>query len=323
MDNNSKIQHAEILKEDILCSRHEQIIVTPKVSVVMSVYNSSQYLRESIESILKQTFIDFEFIIWNDGSTDDSEYIIKSFSDPRIRYFYHTNTGLGQALNYACKEAKGEFIARMDSDDIALPNRLQLEYDYLVSNPSCVLVSSAVYYINALGDIIGQTFPYTSDAILKKCVFLSSGIAHPSSMFRSVDYFKTQGYPATRYAEDRILWSKLSKYGRFANLSEPLLKYRLLATSLSKKQDENDIYFKLRYRLLFKIVTDETYNAKDIEFINTLGLQIPIIPAQSYDYQISKVEQCYKFISIILGHKLSRRLIVYVKNFLGHVKYKI
>mgnify|MGYP001537946173 FL=1 len=92
-----------------------------KISVVMSCYNSERFLRQSIDSILMQSYREFEFIIWNDGSTDSTEEIIKSYHDERIRYFYAPNQGLGSALAAACKEARGRYIARMDDDDIAMP----------------------------------------------------------------------------------------------------------------------------------------------------------------------------------------------------------
>src|SRR5687767_7542953 len=97
----------------------------PLISVLLPVYNAEKYLRESIDSILKQTYSNFEFLILNDGSTDGSEEIIKSYSDPRIRYSKHENCGLAATLNKGIEQAKGEIIARQDQDDISLPERFQ------------------------------------------------------------------------------------------------------------------------------------------------------------------------------------------------------
>ena len=112
-----------------------------KISVVMSCYNSERFLRQSIDSILMQSYREFEFIIWNDGSTDSTEEIIKSYHDERIRYFYAPNQGLGSALAAACKEARGRYIARMDDDDIAMPNRLDKELAFLELHPDYILAS--------------------------------------------------------------------------------------------------------------------------------------------------------------------------------------
>ena len=125
------------------------------VSVVLCTFNDEKTIKEAIESILCQSYNIFEFIIWNDGSTDGTEKIIKSYDDNRIRYYYHENTGLGEALRLACAEAKGKYIARMDGDDICLPSRIQKQVEFLESHPDYVLVSSAVFYIDEIGEQIG------------------------------------------------------------------------------------------------------------------------------------------------------------------------
>ena len=122
-----------------------------KISVVMSCYNSERFLRQSIDSILMQSYREFEFIIWNDGSTDSTEEIIKSYHDERIRYFYAPNQGLGSALAAACKEARGRYIARMDDDDIAMPNRLDKELAFLELHPDYILVSCLCEFITEEG----------------------------------------------------------------------------------------------------------------------------------------------------------------------------
>lgn len=204
----------------------------PTISVIMSCYNSERYLRESIDSILSQTYTDFEFIIWNDGSTDSTESIIKSYNDPRIVYISAPNQGLGKALHDACEKARGKYIARMDDDDIALPNRLQVEYDYMESHPNCILASCAVKYIDEGGNIIGCSGPALTDMVLKK----TFSFVHPGAIFRTDVYRKTHGYYNLRTAQDKVLWQIMAPYGKFQNINKILLKYRVQSNSIGRKQ---------------------------------------------------------------------------------------
>ena len=123
-----------------------------KISVVMAVFNGGMYLRDSIQSILDQSLTNFEFIIIDDKSVDDSAKIITSFSDPRIRHIRNqTNLGLAASLNKGIKLAKGEYIARMDADDISLPNRLEIQANYLDFHPDISVVGSYVQTFNEKG----------------------------------------------------------------------------------------------------------------------------------------------------------------------------
>ncbi len=138
----------------------------PKVSVIMSVYNGDKYLREAIESILNQTFTDFEFIIVNDGSTDNSLEIIESYDDERIKTINNKkNIGLTKSLNKALKFAKGKYIARQDADDVSLPNRFEKQVEYLDSHPEVALVGTSVYLIDENGKIIGKRIAFAKPRI--------------------------------------------------------------------------------------------------------------------------------------------------------------
>ncbi len=205
---------------------------TPIVSVVMCCYNSERYLRESIDSILNQTFTDFEFVIWNDGSTDRTEEIIRSYSDTRIRYFSEKNQGLGKALHDACEKVTGKYIVRMDDDDISLPNRLQVEYSFMEKHKDCVLASSAVYYIDESGEIFGFSAPALTDGVLKK----TFSFVHPGVIFRREIYLQTIGYQNLRTAQDKVLWQMFSPLGKFRNINQILLKYRIQSNSIGRKQ---------------------------------------------------------------------------------------
>ena len=127
---------------------------TPLISVCMPVYNAGKYLADAVESILGQTFADFEFLILDDGSTDDSLEILRRYADrdPRIRLTSRPNKGLVASLNELIDQSRGEFIARMDGDDISLPERFQKQVDYLRAHPGCLLVGSRVRLIDPEGD---------------------------------------------------------------------------------------------------------------------------------------------------------------------------
>lgn len=208
---------------------------THLISVVMPVYNGEKYLNEAIDSVLNQTFKDFEFIIINDGSTDKTEEIIKGYSDKRIKYIKQENTGIGGALRKGCNIASGKYIARMDADDVCLPNRFKVQFDFLEKNKYTVLVSSSVLYIDENSRVFGRSYSTTSNrAIKNKLKRGCSAISHPSLMMRNDIYKKTVGYQDLQPLEDYCLWVNMSKYGQLRNISFPLLKYRVLSNSISR-----------------------------------------------------------------------------------------
>ena len=206
----------------------------PLISVVMPVYNGDKYLKEAIDSVLNQTFKEFEFIIVNDGSTDKTEEIIKEYSDERIKYIKQENSGIGGALRKGCSIASGKYIARMDADDVCLPERFKVQFDFLEKNKSSVLVSSSVLYIDENSRVYGRSYSTTSNRAIKNKLKRGSAISHASVMMRNDIYKKTVGYQDLQPLEDYCLWMNMSKYGQLRNISFPLLKYRVLANSISR-----------------------------------------------------------------------------------------
>lgn len=202
----------------------------PKVSVIMAVYNTQeQWLRDAIESILRQTFKDFEFIIINDGSTNNAENIILSYSDNRIKYIKQQNQGLGSAINNGLKIAKGEYIARMDSDDISLPERFEKQVQFLDDNPNISVLGTAFEKFPQRKVIIHPKNPKFLDLLSNCC------IAHPSVMMRKSDLEKYNlSYNPDCNCEDYELWSRAVAVLKFANLEEVLLKYRWHKYNASK-----------------------------------------------------------------------------------------
>ena len=298
----------------------------PTISVVMSCYNASKYLRLAIDSILSQTYSDFEFIIWNDGSTDDTEAIIQSYTDTRIRYFYHANTGLGQALCLACREARGEYIARMDADDIALPHRLATELDFLESNKDHVLVSSAINYIDDEGEYLGRSFPYTWDSIIKSVIFTNTFIVHPAVMFRREAYLASEGYLNVFGAEDRVLWGRMRSYGKYANLPMPLLNYRLLSGSLSHGTIDPS-YLTILRCLREKMAKDETVSNDDLLLHNQIFVyskqhsKVEAVSSNFFPEIGYRINHLYDLLRKYIGKDLVATSIICCKNLYGYLKY--
>ena len=208
-----------------------------KISVVMSAYNAEKYLQEAIDSILNQTFTDFEFIIVNDGSTDTSLKIIESYKDERIVIFNQKNTGLPKALNIGIDKSKSNYIARMDADDISLPNRLESQYNFMIRNPDCVIVGSNAIVIDMNGEYVFTTTNKITDNEIKK------NLPNLSFLHSSVMFKKNSFYAAGKYCEsmlkgqDTVLFNRMANCGKFYNIKEPLIKYRVVPTANSVKRN--------------------------------------------------------------------------------------
>lgn len=200
------------------------------ITVLMSIYNGERFIRESISSVLNQSFKEFEFIIINDGSTDSSEYIIRKFCslDKRINFFSKQNTGLTKSLNLGVKMAKGEWIARIDDDDIWEPKRLEVQYSYAKANKSLVLIGSDFSTIdfNSLKLKIYKSTNHNDR--LKKLLLKKKTIFPHSSFFINNDSIKKiNGYnERIKRSQDYDLCLRLSEVGEIACIKEPLVRIR-------------------------------------------------------------------------------------------------
>ena len=215
----------------------------PLVSVVMSVYNGEKYLREAIESILSQTYKNFEFIIIDDGSKDKSLKIINSYNDLRIKlYINDENKGLIFSLNRGIDVAKGKYIVRMDADDISLKERLELQVEYMEKNQDIALSGGSIYFFREENKFFKKFRPAESNAEkIKAQLFFFNGIAHPAAIIRN-EILKKNNYRYNknhRGSEDYGLWNAISEKYKIGNLKNPLIYYRLLKTSITSKENRN------------------------------------------------------------------------------------
>ena len=209
--------------------------ISPLVSVLMSVYNGKRYLRESIESILDQTFQDFEFVIVDDASTDNSVDIIRSYRDSRIRLVENDqNLGQTRSLNIGLRKAEGQYIARLDQDDIALETRLEEQVRFLDLNNNVAIVGSYLYNIDSEGTIIGcvKELTTTPGLYFKPFVIGRPSVAHPLVMYRKKNVEILNGYNEDYYyGQDLCLFDRMLEVGyEFANIPKVLTLYRRKAS---------------------------------------------------------------------------------------------
>ena len=216
----------------------------------MPAYNAAAYLDEAIRSILSQTFRDFEFIIVNDGSTDSTPSILKRYAelDSRIQVHHQENQGMISALNRGCRLARGEFIARMDADDISFPDRLEKQLAYIEEHPSIGILGTWINNIDKNGLLRGTWRPPTDSKMLKWTLFFGVCVAHPSVLMRRELIKQLNFYrPEAAHVEDVDLWFRASSLTEFGNVSEVLLKYRVWtgSTHQSGLQVRNDCHVQL------------------------------------------------------------------------------
>lgn len=215
------------------------MVMAPLVSVLMPVYKTAPYLREAMDSMLCQTFKDFELIVLNDCSPDNAEEILDAYDDPRIvRYKGENNVGLSNVLNVGIGMARGKYIARMDSDDISLPQRLQVQVDYLDKYPDVDLVSVGMRLFGAKeGTWIREINP---EKVKIEAMF-HSPVLHASSVWRK-DAFEKQGLRFRQEmvpAEDYDLWTRAMLKGlKLVNLPEVLYEYRIHETQATVQTDK-------------------------------------------------------------------------------------
>lgn len=225
----------------------------PLVSVVMPVYNGGLFLQESIDSILAQKYTHFEFIIINDGSTDHTESIVLSNYDDRIRYYRNvTNKGLIYSLNYALDRANGEYIARIDADDVATSNRLENQIAFLLNNTDHGICGTNFIQIDRNGKLISKVFLPLTDEDAQTLLFFGNVFCHSSMMIRASLIQSFQYRAEFLVCEDYDLWSRLAKKTKVANLPDFSTLYRIHENNFSTKERQtmNNVILKINERFL-------------------------------------------------------------------------
>jgi glycosyltransferase involved in cell wall biosynthesis len=206
-----------------------------QLSILMPAFNAGKYIREAIGSILCQTFTDYELIIVNDGSTDDTSDIISSFEDDRIHEIKCPHRGVAASLNTGLAHARGKYIARFDADDICHPHRLERQFVFLEQHPDYVLVGSDAEYIMEDGEHLFRfSCPAHTDKEIRQQVYRICPFIHSAVMYNKQAVINAGGYPVYAHNfEDYLLWTQLLTKGKLHNLPEPLLKVRFNASSVT------------------------------------------------------------------------------------------
>ena len=267
----------------------DEDIKAPKISVLLPVYNGGEYLQTAIDSILNQTFSDFEFIIINDASTDDSEKVILSNTDSRIVYIKNEqNLGLIKTLNKGLDLCKGEYIARMDQDDIANPTRFERQNNVLDHNLEIGVCGTWFTLFGTRENTVVKHPEYHEQ--IKIAMLGNCPIGHPTVMLRKNNVGNLRYDVNYQAAEDYEFWSRLVRITQFHNIQESLLQYRIHNSNMSILENSTQIN-----------------NAKKIT-----GNQLKIIGIENTDFNI---EQCQILLGAIFKFRLSddefRKLVIF------------
>ncbi|MEA2327720.1 MAG: hypothetical protein QOE68_2679 [Thermoanaerobaculia bacterium] len=226
----SILRHTARIGSDHAAVILRALLHAPRVSVLLPVWNGEAFLGEAMESMLRQTFSSFELIVIDDGSTDRTAAIAERFAslDSRVRVLRRAHEGFSPALNAGLAAARGEYVARMDADDISLPQRLEKQVAYLDAHPACVVLGTWIEVVEQAGRHVGlKTFVTTHDEIFAALLRFISPLAHPTIVARRDVLRGAGGYDARRYpSEDLDLWFRLAESGELANLGEALLQHR-------------------------------------------------------------------------------------------------
>ena len=218
----------------------------PKISVVIPTYNKSQYLKEAIKGVLNQTYKEIEVIAVDDGSTDNTKEVVKSFNDPRVIYFFQENKRPAAARNSGLRKTKGKYIAFLDSDDLWLKEKLKRQIDFMEKNSEIGLLGTACYEMTEKRKIVGKKIFPIKNKILQKDLIKYNPFIQSSVMIKKEVFDKVGLYDEKfRESEDYDLWLRIAESYKIANLAEPLVMKRYYREGLSPVKDKEQLYFVL------------------------------------------------------------------------------
>lgn len=271
--------------------------IVSKVSVVMAAYNEQAGLAKTIQSILDQTFSDFEFIIVNDGSTDDSASIIQQFAelDKRIVVIEQANSGLTQALINGCRQAQGKYIARQDAGDFSAKLRLEKQFMQLEADPSIALSSTSTAFSTQDGEVydeIIKTSQQTDQGLRNLDINTIKGPAHHGSvMFRRDIYLKAGGYRAQfAVAQDLDLWLRMIEFGKHHCIKQVLYNAVTSPSSISSRKREQQI---ATAKLIIDCAIARQQSGSDRKILQSTQIAQPTKPASRLKQRLNDAAYCY------------------------------
>jgi glycosyltransferase involved in cell wall biosynthesis len=266
-----------------------------KVSVVMPAYNAEKYIAAAIESVLSQTFKDFELLVVDDGSTDRTQPIIDQYrrADERVVLLKNDqNLRLAKTLNRGIEAARGKYVARMDADDISLPERLEKQIDFLEKNSEVSIVGGTMEVVDEAGGKRGERRYWESDEEIRKRIFLFSPFCHPAIMIRKAVLEKSGLYdPDYNPAEDYEFYLRVGIHSKFANLADPLIKYRVISGSMttSRLKEMELKTIKARKKFFDSPAYQATKRDRVYNSLHYFSVTVPLIPPKQKIWLFGKI----------------------------------
>jgi glycosyltransferase involved in cell wall biosynthesis len=258
------------------------------ITVLMPVYNGEKYIAEAVQSVLDQSFADFELLIVNDGSTDNTEKVIRSFTDKRIVLLNRPNGGVSAALNTGLSAAKGKYIARFDADDVCYPQRLEKQHLFLESNPGYVMVGSDADYMSEEGEYlftyrnIGHSNGEIQERINIYCPFVHSTVMYLKDVILDCGAYEINAHTF----EDYFLWTRVIKKGKVCNFKEPLIKVRFNPASVTvDEKDRDPLFVRLKKKALR---TGEITDEEGAALLKSIKSLSPEKKESSYNRMLGK-----------------------------------
>lgn len=269
----------------------------PQISIIMSVYNGEDYVAESVTSILLQKYKNFEFIIVNDGSTDNTLSILKEYmhKDKRIKLIDQENKGLTKSLNIAASKAQGKYIARQDADDISLPNRFTKQIRYLQRNKNVKFLGSSNFMIDSKGKVINYFLRPRKSSQIRKYMPKGNQICHGSIMMCRETFCKLNGYDESyRFAQDYELWFRALKEGYdVENLRQLLYLWRIHENSIAgaKQQKQRECVANIVKQYSGEKLPDQfVYSVAENFLKDKYYLSTSIISAMFYSFRYPQLK---------------------------------
>ena len=236
-------------RDSIIFLKEYMINDEPKISIIIPTYNQAEYLQEAIESVLNQTYKNIEIIIIDDGSTDNTLKVVNSFNDNKIIFIQQRNKGASSARNTGIKEANGEYIAFLDSDDLWLKDKLRKQIDFMRENPEVGLLGTGCFQmIDTNKMIYKKIFPHKNEILQKNLIqynpFIQSSVIVRKDVFNDIGLYDEK----FKESEDYDLWLRIAQKYKIANLKQALTTKKYSKVGLSKNKDSKQLYFALKAR---------------------------------------------------------------------------
>ena len=296
------------------------------ISVIMATYNTEiPMLKEAVDSILNQTFSDFEFIIVDDGSTNDSGEYLRNISDKRVKIIWSPeNNGITKSLNIGLREAKGKYIARMDADDISLPTRFETEFRFMEDNPDVIVCGARIGIIDEKSNVTKKARkmqePEDMESYRVRMLFMNPGPIHPTAFFRHEVLIENNIFydENLTYAQDYGMWETISHYGKIVTLEEELLYHRRHGKQITTAR--RDVQMRCdkmtQKKILTALLGDVSDAEVDLHYTHSTGYFNDAVINSEINRWYDRLLEANRIRHIYDQDKLRKRILTIKKNLL-------